>query len=269
VRADGMRLFQVFANLIHNAAKYTDPGGRLAIDARREGGEAMVRITDNGIGISAEMLPRVFDLFAQASGSTDRAQGGLGVGLTLVRSLVELHGGSVAAESGGTGQGSSFVVRLPLAPAVAPDERPAAIPAVAPAAARPLNVLVVDDNQDAADSMALTLRLMGHHAQTAYSGLAALQAAADLDADLILLDIGLPELDGHEVGRRLRRIAPRNAWFVALTGYGSDEDRRRSREAGFDEHVLKPLMPDALKSILSRAAARRLRPGGNQAAQGV
>lgn len=257
IDADRFRLTQVFSNLLHNAAKYTDPGGRLAISVEGEEETAVVRFTDDGVGIAADLLPRIFDLFAQAPVSLDRAQGGLGIGLTLVRALVELHGGSVAAESGGPGRGSTFTVRLPLAAAgeaAAPLPAPPRDDAATPA----LRVLVVDDNEDAADSVRELLTiLLGHHAEVAYSGAVALQIAPDLDPDLLLLDIGLPEMDGYELARRLRRMVRPDAWFVALTGYGSDEDRRRSREAGFDEHVVKPLMLDELRELVRRAGSPR------------
>ncbi|MEO5692220.1 MAG: ATP-binding protein [Usitatibacter sp.] len=255
--ADNVRLTQVFSNLIHNAAKYTDPSGRLEVSAAREGADAVVKFRDNGIGITEEMLPRVFDLFSQAPVSLARAQGGLGVGLTLVRALVELHGGSVTAESEGLGRGSTFTVRLPLAEGITARiaEMP---PARMDATDRAMRVLIVDDNHDAADSLGDIWRLMGHHAEVAYSSIQALQVAADLEPDLVLLDIGLPEFDGYEVARRMRRILGHHARLVALTGYGSDEDRRRSREAGFDEHVVKPASPESFAGIAQRAGARAL-----------
>ena len=255
LNADNVRLTQVFSNLMHNAAKYTDSAGLIEVGASREGDEAVVRLKDNGVGIAAEMLPRIFDLFTQAPVSLARAQGGLGVGLTLVRALVELHGGSVTAESPGLGRGSTFTVRLPLDTRAVPCKAAPQAPA-ADSSERPLRVLIVDDNQDAADSLADIWRLMGHHAEVAYSGMTALQVAADTDPDLVLLDIGLPELDGYEVARRMRRSVRRDVRFVALTGYGTEDDKRRSREAGFDEHVVKPVDPGALAGIAERAGAR-------------
>jgi CheY-like chemotaxis protein len=253
--ADSVRLTQVFSNLLNNAAKYTDPAGRIDVNAAREGDEVVIRLKDNGIGIAPEMLPRVFDLFAQAPVSLDRAQGGLGVGLTLVRALVELHGGKVAASSEGLGRGSLFTVSLPLSSArVGASPAPEAPKEASPPAA--LRVLIVDDNKDAADSMGDLWRLMGHHAEVAYSGTAALQIAGDLEPDLVLLDIGLPEIDGYEVARRMRRAVARSVRFVALTGYGTEDDKRRSREAGFDEHVVKPVDPAALAGIAERAGVR-------------
>ena len=254
VSGDSVRLAQVFANLLHNAGKYTDPGGRIEITVGCLEGRAFVRIRDNGTGIEPEMLGEVFDLFAQAPVSLARAQGGLGIGLTLVRALVELHGGRVEAYSAGPGHGSTFTVYLPIAAAVAvqPETLPAA-PRAAPETG--LRVLIVDDNEDAADSLADILRLMGHHAETSYSGVKALQIAADVDPDLVLLDIGLPEMDGLEVAKRLRRILLPRVRLVAVTGYGAEEDRRRTRDAGFDEHAVKPLMPEVLAGIVARVRA--------------
>ncbi len=251
VDVDPVRMRQVFANLLNNAGKYTDPGGRLMVKAERDGPNAVVRIEDNGIGITADMLPHVFDLFAQGQVSIERAQGGLGLGLTLVRMLLELHGGSVAAESPGTGQGSTFIVRMPLAE-VHVHARAASTGAIKEGQPRHLRVLIVDDNHDAADVMAAMLELMGHHAEVAYDGIKALQLASDLEPDLILLDLGLPDMDGFEVARRLRRLPNRIPRLVALTGYGADEDKRRTSEAGFDEHVIKPATPATVSEIVDR-----------------
>lgn len=257
VDVDAVRMRQVFANLINNAAKYTDPGGRLMLEADREGSEAVVRIKDNGIGIAADLLPHVFDLFAQGQVSIERAQGGLGIGLTLVRMLLELHGGSVAVESPGTGQGSTCTVRLPLAEVNLPASSAAAAE-VEEIEHPPLRVLVVDDNHDAADTTAAMLEMMGHHTVAAYNGIKALQLACDLEPDLILLDLGLPDMDGFEVARRLRCVGTRVPRLVALTGYGAQEDKRRTREAGFDEHVLKPVTPETISEIVDRTARRSL-----------
>jgi signal transduction histidine kinase/ActR/RegA family two-component response regulator len=251
LNGDQARLIQVFANLLHNAAKYTDPGGRIEITATGEGADAVVRVIDNGIGMSADFLPRVFDLFEQAPVSLARANGGLGIGLTLVRTLVELHGGQVSAHSAGPGTGSAFLVRLPTT-SVAHGSPGTAATSDIPTSAQALRILVVDDNVDAADTLGAMLRLMGHHVEVVYSGVAALQRAGDLGVDLVFLDIGLPDIDGFEVMQRLRRTLRRNAWCVALTGYGSEETRRRCKEAGFDEHVVKPASLERLADIASR-----------------
>lgn len=255
LHADNVRLAQVFANILHNAGKYTDPGGTIRIATDVEAGEAFVRVTDNGLGIDPSMIESVFDLFTQAPMSLERAQGGLGIGLTLVRALVELHGGRVQASSEGLGRGSTITVRLPISARTESEARPETpAPAEAPAD-RPMRVLVVDDNEDAANSMADMLRLMGHHAEVAFSGLKAMHMAEDVEPDLVLLDIGLPEVDGYEVARRVRLSNRRTVRLVAVTGYGSESDKRRSREAGFDEHVVKPVMPETLYAIIERARA--------------
>ena len=251
VEADAVRLIQIFSNLLHNAAKYTDSGGCIKVRLRAETGQAMVEIQDTGVGIEASFIPMVFDLFTQAPVSLARAQGGLGIGLTLVRSLVELHGGTVAVRSEGFNRGSTFTVRLPLSHE-AEATKLAAPPA--PAAERALRILIVDDNQDAADTLADIMGLMGHHAEVAYGAASALQRAPDIDPDLILLDIGLPEMDGYEVARRLRRTLRPDVLLAALTGYGASEDKARSREAGFDEHLVKPVLPEAITALLARAS---------------
>lgn len=255
LNADSVRLTQVFANLLHNAAKYTDPGGKLALSVQRQGTDAVVSVSDNGVGLSPEFQPRVFDLFAQAPVSIGGARDGLGIGLTLVRALVELHGGSVTADSQGPGRGSTFVVRLPIT-SVAESPAPPATPGGLSKTATPLRLLIVDDNVDAADSLAAMLRAMGHDAEVAYSGARALQVAADLEADLIFLDLSLPEMDGFEILRRLRRVLRRPTRFIALTGYSGEEMRRRCVDAGFDEHAVKPVLLDQLESIMQRAAPR-------------
>ena len=259
VDADNVRLAQVFANLLHNAGKYTDPGGVIRVEVAREADTAVVSVTDNGVGIDPATLASVFDLFVQARTTLARADGGLGIGLTLVRALIELHGGEVRAESRGIGQGSTFTVRLPVSTAKAPSQAP--VRRVSADGEVSLRILVVDDNEDAANSLGDILRIMGHHAEVAFGAAAALQVAADVDPDLVFLDIGLPEMDGYEVARRLRRSLRRDVRLVALTGYGTEEDKRRSREAGFDEHVTKPLLPEAISAITRRAAAASVLPG--------
>jgi signal transduction histidine kinase len=257
VSGDLTRLAQVVSNLLNNSAKYTPSGGRIELTAGVEDGAAgsmpFVRVSDDGIGIAPEMLPRVFDLFAQVDRTLDRSKGGLGIGLSLVRRLVEMHGGTIDAKSRGIGQGSSFTVRLPLASATAEASlrtpRPCE-PTRAPRAGR--RVLVVDDNLDAAETMAMLLELAGHEAITAASGPAALESARAWQPELVFLDIGLPGMDGNEVARRLR-ADPRTSQMVlvALTGWGSDEDKRRSKDAGFDLHLVKPVGPEVVADVLA------------------
>jgi CheY-like chemotaxis protein len=248
--ADPTRLTQVLGNLLNNAAKYTEAGGRIWVTATREGDEAVVRIRDTGIGLAPDMLTSVFDLFTQESRTLDRSQGGLGIGLTLVRSLVELHGGTVRATSEGPGLGSEFVVRLPALPAGTNgvDEAKASRPAPAPQH----RLLIVDDNVDSAESMAELLALSGHEVRTAHDGAAALIEAQSFRPEVILLDIGLPGMNGYEVARRMREIPElRTATLMAMTGYGQDEDRRKSQEAGFDHHLVKPVDLSDLNRLLA------------------
>ena len=250
VKADPVRLAQVIGNLLTNAAKYTDEGGQITLVIGREGEEAVVRVRDSGVGIAAEMLPRVFDLFTQVERTLDRAQGGLGIGLTLVRRLVEMHGGSVEAFSQGVDAGSEFVVRLP-ALADAEAKGAGTVPGAA-AFVVPRRILVVDDSIDSAESLALLLQLSGHQTRTAHSGPAALMAADNFRPDVVLLDIGLPGMNGYEVGRRLRETAAgAKMLLIAQTGYGQEEDRRRSRQVGFDAHLVKPIDPGALQALLA------------------
>jgi PAS domain S-box-containing protein len=251
VQADPVRLEQVFANLLHNAAKYTEPGGRVSIAAELEDrGHVVIRVTDTGIGIRPELIDRIFDMFTQGDRVSGRLKEGLGLGLTLVRSLVEMHGGQVSASSPGPGRGSEFRVRLPLAGARAEG---AAGPPTGPG--RPLRVLVVDDNKDAADSLQMVLEQQGGHTVcVAYDGPAAVHAVNDFLPDVALLDIGLPKgVDGYEVARRLRALPGLERLpVVALTGYGRPEDRRRSGEAGFTAHLVKPVDPTELRELLAR-----------------
>jgi PAS domain S-box-containing protein len=255
VDADRTRLAQAIGNLVTNAAKYTDPGGRIWLTVERRGGEAVIAVKDTGVGIPAPMLPRVFDLFTQVDQSSEKAHGGLGVGLTIVKSLVEMHGGCVEARSEGRGMGSEFLIRLPVVlsvvygpqeEAVGPEDRPAGRHCV----------LVVDDNVDAAASLALMFKMMGNEVRTAHDGLEGVEAAAAFRPDLILLDIGMPRLNGYEACRRIRgKPSGKNAVIIALTGWGQEDDKARSREAGFDGHLVKPVEPAAFEELLARLKA--------------
>ena len=258
---DPTRLAQIVANLLNNAAKYTDRGGRIALVADREGDEAVVRVRDNGIGLSAEMLPRVFDLFAQADRSLDRSQGGLGIGLTLVRSLVQLHDGNVSVESRGPGQGSEFIVRLPTSSCAQSTPVANKDATSAEESAYPLlRLLVVDDSQDSARSLARVLKLWGYEVRVAHDGLEAIEAASAEAFDVILLDIGLPGINGYEVAERLRdQFGSARPVLVALTGYGQAEDLARSQSVGFDDHLVKPVNLERLREMLSDYCAERCR----------
>ncbi len=249
--ADLTRLSQVFANLLNNAAKYTDRGGRIRLAVERQGNDVVVSVADNGVGIPADMLARVFDLFAQIDGSLERSQGGLGIGLNIAKRLVEKHGGGITAESGGPGMGSTFTVRLPVALTVTadrPDERNN-VQKAKPARRR---ILVVDDNVDSASSLAMILDIMGNETQTAPDGLEAIAVAEAFKPDVILMDIGMPKVNGHEACRRIREQPwGRNIVIVAQTGWGHEDDKRKSQEAGFDFHMVKPVDPAALEKMLA------------------
>lgn len=250
--ADPARLEQVLANLLHNAAKFTGDGGAISITAERPDDSITLRVTDNGTGIPPDLLPHVFDLFKQGSRSLDRPQGGLGIGLTLARKLVEMHGGSIEVHSPGTGHGSEFTIRLPVIPRTAePEDRPRA---AASSPARSLRILVVDDNEDTAEMMSLLLGMEGHDVEVAHTGPSALEAAAAHRPDVIVLDIGLPGLDGYQVAQRLRQDpAFQDVLLIAASGYGQEADRRRSWEAGFDHHLVKPVNPEELRRLLAEA----------------
>jgi PAS domain S-box-containing protein len=254
VDADFTRLAQSVANLLNNAAKYTPAGGRILLQLRREGDEAVIRVQDNGVGIPADMLERVFRLFAQVGKTIDRAQGGLGIGLSLVRSLVQLHGGTVTAESGGVNQGSTFTIRMPCLPAAGAAEPLAALsPAPSPPHAG-LRVLLADDNMDAADTLSALLEMSGYRVRTVYSGREALDAASDFAPDVMLLDIGMPGISGYEVARTLRADARFDRTvLVAVTGWGSRSDRDQALQAGFDHHLTKPIDHRALEPLLRPA----------------
>lgn len=250
VEGDLVRLAQVFANLLNNAAKYTMPGGQIRLEVTREEDHVVVSVRDSGAGIPAEMLPRVFDLFTQVDSHSRSAQGGLGIGLALVKNLVEMHGGEVVGQSEGLGHGSEFVVRLPLA-VVANSSNPSVEP-TGYCGLTQRRILVVDDNKDAADSLAMLLKLIGADVRTAYNGPDALKVCSTFRPQVVLLDIGMPEMNGHEVARRLRNDpASAGMTIVALTGWGQDEDRQLSQAAGFDQHLVKPLEFATLQTMLS------------------
>jgi two-component system, chemotaxis family, CheB/CheR fusion protein len=248
LEADPVRLAQVFSNLLINAAKYTDPGGQIQLRASQQGGEVIVAIRDNGMGISHDMMPRLFMLFSQAPSALGRAEGGLGVGLSLVRGLIALHGGNVKALSEGPGRGSEFIVRIPVG---APLETPEIEATDVPVPGAGLKILVVDDSRDAADTCAMLLELSGHHVQTAYTGQRALELAETFRPHVLLLDIGLPDLDGYQLAKKIRASAwGRGTVLVAVTGWGQEQDRRRAFEAGFDHHLTKPIAAETVESLL-------------------
>jgi PAS domain S-box-containing protein len=250
LQADPVRLEQVFSNLLINAAKYTDPEGQIQLRATHERRQVVVSVRDNGIGIAPEMMPRLFTIFAQANSALERAEGGLGVGLSLVRGLVSLHGGTVEARSDGPGRGSEFIVRLPLGPKA---EEPPELDedGAAAAAGRSLRVLIAEDNRDAADTCATLLEVLGHRVETAYCAQRALEIAERFHPHVLLLDIGLPDLNGYELARKVRAASwAKRAVLIAVTGWGQEEDQRRALEAGFDHHLTKPLAPEALESLL-------------------
>ena len=254
VMGDLIRLAQAIANLLNNAAKYSSAPGTIRVRLAREGVEAVLAVTDEGEGIAPELLPRVFDLFVQGEHTLARSQGGLGIGLTLVRRVIEMHNGTVAAASLGRGKGSEFTIRLPALPqaAAAPDE---GTDAESMQLGSPRRVLVVDDNVDAANSIAKLLRLFGHTVSCAHDGPSALVVADQLEPEVVVLDIGLPAMDGYEVARRLRANEKfRHTPLIALTGYGQYDDRLRSREAGFDQHLTKPADPIVLQKMIAAAA---------------
>jgi PAS domain S-box-containing protein len=251
IEADPARFEQVLVNLLSNAAKYTEAGGRIDVVAERRGDEVMIRVRDTGIGIAPEILPRIWELFTQADRGLDRAQGGLGIGLTVARRLVELHGGRIDAHSEGLGKGAEFVVTLRALPITSEDVLPGAV--AEPAPQRAARVLVVEDNPDTAESVKMLLEVRGHRVRVAYDGVAALHAARASVPDVMLVDIGLPGIDGYEVARRVRRDPDlKRIVLIALTGYGRDEDKEHARAAGFDHHLTKPVGLDALQGLVAR-----------------
>jgi CheY-like chemotaxis protein/two-component sensor histidine kinase len=251
LEADPVRLEQVLVNLLNNAVKYTPSGGMIQLTAAREGEEIVFRVADSGMGIPPEDLPRVFDLFTQAQRTLDRSEGGLGVGLTIVKRLVELHGVCVSASSGGPGQGSEFVVRFPTA------EGPPAPSASSPREAgrrERARILIVDDNKELARGLGKLLRLLGYEVEMAHDGPEGIEAARAARPEVILLDIGLPNLDGYHVARTLREEEGfRDTLIVAISGYGQEEDRRRSLEAGMDHHLTKPVDIRTISEIITQS----------------
>jgi PAS domain S-box-containing protein len=260
--ADPTRLAQVFSNLLNNAAKYSEQGGHITLSAGAEGNAVIVRVTDRGIGIPADHLPRIFQLFAQVETASDRSQGGLGIGLSLVKGLVEMHGGTIEARSDGPGRGSELVVRLPQASAEPLGSHLAKPDDEKTSPTTRYRILVVDDNRPSAHSTAMALGLMGHELATARDGTEGIERARTFGPDVILMDIGLPEMNGYETARRIREQPwGKNMILIAVTGYGQEEDRRRSLEAGFDHHLVKPLNFAELKNKLFGLRASPERPG--------
>jgi CheY-like chemotaxis protein/two-component sensor histidine kinase len=257
VEADVTRVCQIVANLLNNAAKYTPEGGHIQVLAEREGDEAVITVQDSGIGLSPDMLPRVFDMFAQVDRSMERAQGGLGIGLALVKRLVEMHGGAVAATSDGPDLGCRFVVRLPLirAPATAP--RMDAGHELAAEETDGLRVLVVDDNADSAESLSQVMQILGYPVAVAHDGVEAVEVAGAWRPAVVLMDIGMPRMSGLEAAHALRKLpGGERFWLIALSGWGQSEDRRKSREAGFDHHFVKPVDVEALIDLIRNLPRR-------------
>jgi signal transduction histidine kinase len=253
VRGDTGRLAQALSNLVNNAAKYTRSGGSIQVELQSTGDEAVLTVADNGLGIPSEMLDRVFEMFTQVNRTLDRSQGGLGIGLALVRNLIELHGGTVTAFSDGDNSGSAFTIRLPVASSEGMDERPSAGDGVDPALIRRMRILVVDDNVDAADTLAMMLNERGHLTRVVYNGADALKTATDFRPEAIFCDIGMTGIGGMEVAARLRRDARfATTVLVAITGWGTDEDIRLTQQSGFDFHLTKPASSESVQRILSR-----------------
>ena len=252
IDVDPVRMSQVLGNLLHNAAKFTPAGGRIRLSMALTADALQIAVDDNGMGIPADVLPGIFELFAQGDRSLDRSQGGLGIGLSLVRGLVEMHGGTVSASSAGGGQGSRFTVRMPRSILVEAPVGPQ--PASLPEERRARRVLLVEDNVDAAEAMLLLLREFGHQVHVVHDGHEALEAARQFEPEVVLLDIGLPGIDGYEIARRMRAMPPlAQALIVAVSGYGQEKDRQRSAAAGFDAHLVKPVDPRAFVAVISGA----------------
>ncbi len=248
--ADPTRLTQVIGNLLHNASKFTPQGGRIELTTRLDGPHAIITVQDSGIGIEASQLPRIFELFTQLDSSLDRSQGGLGIGLTLVKNLVQMHGGTVEAHSQGRHHGSEFSVRLPADVTAASDQGPA--PGPAPQVSSRHRILIVDDNRDSANTLSMLLRISKHQVTTAYDGIAAVDEFQRSRPDVVLMDIGLPGMNGLEAAQAIRALPEgRDVLLVAMTGWGQEEDRQRTREAGFDRHLVKPVERTALLELLA------------------
>lgn len=255
LNGDSVRLTQIVCNLLTNAAKYTPPRGQLAISAEQLGGEVVIKVLDNGIGISAEHISSIFELFTQAGHLPERVQDGLGVGLALVKSLVEMHHGSVSAVSAGVGQGSTFEIRLPAASA---DQSDISQQGDASVVHRRYRILVVDDNVDAANTLSALLEVAGHEVRNSYDGTSAIATAREFKPDVIILDIGLPDMTGREVAAKLRQLPETaTAFIVALSGYGQEKDKQQSLESGFDDHITKPVSFDALTRLIQTSKDRR------------
>ena len=251
VKGDPMRLSQAVGNLLNNACKYTQNAGCISLTVERDGPTVAIRVRDNGIGIAADQLPVIFEMFTQLDTSLERSHSGLGIGLTLVKELVEMHGGEVEAHSSGVGHGSEFTIKLPVSTHV-PNEFAAEPLAPEPASLSGCRILIVDDNRDSATSLAMLMELASNETRTVFDGLEAVQAAGLFQPDVVLLDIGMPKLDGYEAARRIRELPwGKNMFLVALTGWGQDEDRQRSKDAGFDAHLVKPVDHAELVNLLS------------------
>jgi CheY-like chemotaxis protein len=248
--ADPTRLAQAFGNLLSNACKYTEHGGRIRVSAEPQDGEVIVSIRDTGLGIPSPMLDRIFDMFTQVDPSLEKSHGGLGIGLTIVKRLVEMHGGTIEARSEGLGKGSEFVVRLPVASHMVQETKANGAGGSVGVTIR-RRILVADDNRDSARTLAMMLKFMGNEVRAAHDGQEAVDLAASYQPDVVLLDIGMPKLNGYDAARHIREQPwSRDVVLIALTGWGQEEDKRRSQEAGFDHHLVKPIEPVVLEKVL-------------------
>jgi CheY-like chemotaxis protein len=262
--ADSLRLSQILSNLLTNAAKYTNAGGQIGLTCTVEDSDVCIAVKDNGIGIPKEALARIFEMFSQVDGASELSGGGLGIGLSLVKGLVELHGGTVEAKSAGSGQGSEFIVRLPLAATMLSAAEPPVLAALSPQRDS-VRVLVADDNRDAADSLALLLSLAGHEVRVAHNGCIALQVAQTFLPHAAVLDIGMPGLDGYDVAQELRHAAwGADICLIALTGRARDSDRQRAHAVGFNHYLIKPIDPEVLQSMIASSLAERRSPSARR-----